>query len=81
MKRRAPPVNKMAGALITVSDDDLRHVPIEQAALMLGWSLRTVERRSADGSGPRITRTGPRSRSMQLGRIREFLAKCERASA
>jgi|SoiMethySBSTD1v2_1073268.scaffolds.fasta_scaffold3563245_2 hypothetical protein len=48
---------------------------------MLGWSLRTLERRSADGTGPKITKTGPRSRSVQVGRIRKFLAECDADTA
>ena len=65
--------------IIASDHDDLRHVKPEEAALMLGWSLRTLERRSDDGTGPKITRTGPRSRSVRVDRIRKFLAACDEA--
>jgi hypothetical protein len=62
---------------VDAAANDFFSIPPEQATLMLGWSLRTLERRNADGTGPKITKTGPRSRSVQVGRIRKFLAECD----
>jgi predicted DNA-binding transcriptional regulator AlpA len=56
-----------------VSRDELRTVRPEEAASMLGWSTRTLERRSADGTGPRIIKISPRNRRLTLGEIHRFL--------
>ena len=59
------------------SADDLRTLRLEEAASWLNWSTRTLERRSADGSGLRIIKISPRNRRVRVGEIRAFLDKRE----
>ena len=62
---------------IGISSDDLRTVRPEEAAAMLNWSVRTLERRSADGTGPKIIKISPRNRRVRCRAISSFLDKSE----
>jgi len=51
----------------------------EEAASTLNCNVRTLERRSSDGTGPKMIRISPRNRRVRLGEISGFLDKSEDA--
>jgi hypothetical protein len=55
---------KKAKPTETPSADDLRMMRVEEVAARMGWTVRTLERLSASGDGPRITKMSARRRGI-----------------
>ena len=56
-----------------LTNDDLRMLAPEDVAHRLGWSLRTLDRRAAAGTGPIITKLSPRRRGIRADHLRQWL--------
>lgn len=69
------PSTKALKASVASGSDDLRILRVEEVASRMGWSTRTVERLSASGEGPPITRLSARRRGVRVDHFREWLDK------
>ena len=67
------PNKKAKPAQTPSSADDLRMMRVEEVAARMGWTVRTLERLSASGEGPRITKMSARRRGIRIDHFRHWL--------
>ncbi len=72
-----PPAQSQPTVIAAADDDEL--LSPERTASLLGWSLRTLARRSDGENGPRITRLSPRRSGYRRAEIRRFQLACTAA--